>query len=53
MEEFKKGWNEEYKCNFCENTYVSASSRRKHEKQIHIANNQLHTCTIHMIIKIL
>lgn len=46
MKEFEKGWNEEYKCNFCENIYASASGRRRHEKQIHIANNQLHTCTI-------
>jgi hypothetical protein len=46
LEEFKKGYNYKYKCNFCDLEYCSPQGRRRHEKKIHINNNELHKCKL-------
>ncbi len=46
MEEFNKGWKEEYKCSFCNLIYASPQGRRRHEKQVHINNKICHKCEI-------
>lgn len=46
LDKWKLGWDGEYRCNFCNNTYASTQGRRRHEKHIHISNGTKHTCNI-------
>lgn len=37
-------WERDFKCSHCDNTYTDSSGRRRHEKQVHINNNEKIKC---------